>query len=207
MRFTSCALALALAACQANWISPYSADLQKRATDMLAEVTTLEITLAETDDVAAADPDKPAMQAKLAGWVGEVEAMAAIETSIDPQSAACDNVLGSIGGKAIASVEAQAARTGAMGIAGSAPLVLKCESLPDIFSRMRTELVQRIPHLLSEQCPSGQTAAQFLQRCRFLFEPDGTETVQARHGLLFSSLITALDSIIFREGRQAPRGK
>ena len=196
-----------VAACQATWVSPYSQDLQKRATDMLAEVTALEITMAQTTDTSAADPARPPMQTKLAGWAGEVEAMAAIEASIDPQSAACDKMLNTIAGNAIESAEAQAAPTGAADVAGSAPLVLKCESLPDIFSRMRTELVLRIPKILGALCTSGQSPAAFAAGCQSLFKPAGVAGIQARHSRLFTPLIVGLNAIIFREGQQAPKAK
>jgi hypothetical protein len=189
-----------LSACQANWISPYSQDLQKRATDMLAQVTALEYTLAQTTTITAA---YTATQSELPGWVGEVEAMAAIESSIDPQSASCDKVLDTLAGDTITAAEAQSAPTGATGIAGSAPLVLKCESLPDTFSRMRVELMQRIPKILGALCAPGQTLAV----CQDLFKPAGTTGLAARHRRLFTPLIVALNSIIFREGQQAPTGK
>ena len=198
-------LALAAASCQPNWISPYSEDLQKRATDLLSDVTATEITLAHTSDRAAADPAQPAIQAKLAAWAGDVEAMAAIEESIDPGSAACDKALSALGGTAISSLEARATATGAMGHAGSAPLILKCESLPDVFARLRNEFVERVPAILASQCKAGQSPAQFASRCQFLFRPDAMDGPQARHGLLFSASITGLDAIIFREGQQAPR--
>jgi hypothetical protein len=194
--------ALAVTSCQANWVSPYNADLQKRATDMLSQVTAFELTLAETSDTSAADPAKPAVAERLAGWAGEVEAMAAIEDSIDPRSAACDKAIEAIAGPAVQAVEAQAASTGALA-AGTAPFALKCESLPDIFASMRQELVQHIPHALGEQCRSGQAPSLFAQRCQFLFIPDPRKGPGERHGLLFSHLITDLDIIIFREGRQA----
>jgi hypothetical protein len=198
------ALALAAVSCQANRVSPYSADLQKRATDMLSQTTAFELTLAETSDTSAADPGKPAMMAKLAGWAGEVEAMAAIENSIDPHSAACDKALDALAGNAVQSVARQAAAAGAMQ-AGNTPADLKCESLPDIFASMRGELVQRIPLTLGEQCRSGQSPALFAQRCQFLFIPDPRKGPGERHGLLFSHLVTDLDIIIFREGRQAAK--
>jgi hypothetical protein len=203
----SCLAVLLVAACQANWVSPYSADLQKRATDMLSQVTALEITMAETTDTSAADPARPPMQTKLAAWAGEVEAMAAIEASIDPQSANCDKMLATLAGSAIESAETQAAPTGATDVAGSAPLVLKCESLPDTFSRMRVELVLRIPKILGALCASRQTPADFVVRCQNLFKPAGTSGIQARHSRLFTPLIVGLNAIIFREGQQAPKAK
>jgi hypothetical protein len=189
-----------LSACQANWISPYSQDLQKRATDMLSQVTALEYTLAQTTSATAAET---ATQSKLPGWVGDVEAMAAIESSIDPQSASCDKVLATLAGSTITAAEAQAAPTGATGVAGSAPPVLKCESLPDTFARMRMELVQRIPKILGALCAPGQTLAV----CQNLFKPAGTTGLAARHSRLFTPFVIALNSIIFREGQQAPKAK
>ena len=178
-------LLVCLAGCQPVWISPYSADLQKRATDMLGQVSAWEALLAQTSDTSSADPALPAAQARLAGWVGDVEAMAAIESSIDPHSAGCDKVLAKISG----------------GLAGP------CESLPDIFATMRTELVQRIPIVLGQQCKAGQSLARFKAGCTILFTPTQSVGLKARHGILFTPLITELDSVIYREGRQAPAGK
>jgi hypothetical protein len=196
--------ALAVASCQANWVSPSNADLQKRAIDMLSDVAAFEFTLSQTSDTAAADPAKPAVVAKLAGWVGEVEAMSAIAGAIDPASSACDTSLNAIAGSAIQAAEAQAVATGALA-AGTAPSALKCESLPDILASMRNELVQHIPHALGAQCRSGQSPVLFAQRCQFMFIPDPRKGPGERHGLLFSHLVYDLDIIIFRESRQAPR--
>jgi hypothetical protein len=211
MRFSKKAVSLCAAmtavSCQANWISPYDADVQKRATDMLADVTAFETTLAQTRDTSAADPTKPGMQTKLAGWVGQIEAMATVQDSINPTSPACDKALNSLAGNAIRAIETQAATTGAMTAAGAPPLVLTCESLPDVFAKMRSDLVQNIPHVLAGQCMSGQTPVQFAQRCQFLFKPDPLEGPEARHGLVFSSLITGLDIVIFREGKLAAKAK
>ncbi len=195
--------AFAAASCQANWVSPYSADLQKRAIDMLSDVAAFEFTLAQTSDTSAADPAKPAVVAKLAGWVGQVEAMAAIADSIDPNSAACDRSLNTIAGSAIQAAETQAVKTGAIA-AGTTPSSLKCESLPDILASMRNELTQHIPHALAAQCKAGQSAVLFAERCQFMFIPDPRKGPGERHGLLFSHLVYDLDIIIFREGKQAP---
>ena len=203
----SVALCVALTACQPEWISPYSADLQKRATDMLANVTAWEMTMAQASTPSAVDPSSAATQAKLAGWVGDVEAMAAVEASIDPDSAGCDRVLNSIGGGMLQSAESKAESTGATDIKGSAPLSIKCESLPDIFARMRVELVQRIPLELSELCKPEQSPARFINSCQSLFKPTASLGLKARHGVLLSPLIGELTAVIYREGRQAPKTK
>ena len=142
-----------LSGCQQHFVSPYSADLQKRATDMLADVTTWEGTMRNAAGTPAADPRNPDVVAKLQTWNGDIEAMAAVEVSIDPGSTVCDKLLGAIGGlvqKEMGSATTTATAAGSA--TGSAPVAAKCETLPDIFSRMKTQVSERMPRVLVQQC-------------------------------------------------------
>src|SRR5262249_23671811 len=89
---------VAVAGCHVQWVSPYSADLQKKATDMLSDVVSWEAHMRSVAGTAGADPRNPEVQAKLESWRGDIEAMSEIELSIDPGSTACDKFLATIGG-------------------------------------------------------------------------------------------------------------
>jgi hypothetical protein len=199
-------------ACQPQLISPYNADLQKRATDMLADVSAWDQQMYGAAGTAASDPRSAAVQAKLAGWSGTIEGMAAIEAGSNPNSASCDAFVGRIAGgvtKALA------------GLGGSAQSVTaKCESLPDILQRMATQVNEKLPEELSQQCvpmdasgatpvPIAQpTAAQYQAiktNCQALFAKEPSPSGRALHGDAVSSLVVDLDAIIYRESRQAPK--
>lgn len=141
---------LLLAGCQAQFVSPYSADLQKRATDMLSDVITWEGTMRVAAGTPAADPRNPDVVAKLQTWKGDIEAMATIELGIDPGSSVCNKFLGTI--SASVQKELAPATAAAGGSSASAPLTISCESLPDIFNRMNTQVNVRIPQVLAQQC-------------------------------------------------------
>jgi hypothetical protein len=224
----------ALPACQ-QWVSPYSAELQKRATDMLAEVSAWESTMGRGAGTVAADPRNPAVSGQLDKWQGEIEAMAAIEAGIDPGAGTCDKVvqgvLGGVGGFADKLLKAAPATPALASSSPPASLQLYCESLPSIFEKMMNQVTTIIPSSLGEQCkvpwiddsyfsgkssvsgadapkPPGNAEAQrkaaqtATQRCHALFEVlPGTSS---KHGDLVSTLVVALESIIYREGRQAP---
>ncbi|HEY1930945.1 MAG TPA: hypothetical protein VGG99_02950 [Acetobacteraceae bacterium] len=96
---------------------------------------------------AAADPRNPDVVAKLQTWNGDIEAMATIEVSIDPGSTACDKFLGEIS----TAVQSALGPT-ATSASGSAPIAAHCETLPDIFSRMKTQVSERMPRDLVQQC-------------------------------------------------------
>jgi hypothetical protein len=209
-----------------EWVSPYSADLQKRATDMLSEVVAWERHMYNVAGTAASDPRSPEVQAKLESWRGEIETMSEIELSIDPGATACDKFIASLAG-GIPPALAKALPT-APDIASSAVTpVTHCETLPDIFTKMMTQVSETIPEVLNDQCklpwldehfaalqegrpaagassavgtPSTAERELAVLRCRSLFEPPkGT-----LHGDLMAPLILDLDAIIYREGRQAP---
>jgi hypothetical protein len=180
----------------------------------------------------AADPRNPAVAGQLNKWKGEIEAMAAIEAGIDPGAAVCDKVVQSVLGGVAGSLEKLAPTAPAVPSSNApASLALHCESLPDIFGKMMNEVTSRIPENLDQQCkvswipdsyfagksaisgadapkPPGNANAQRAalanarERCVALFTPP-LPTV-GKHGLLLNTLITELDSVIYREGRQAP---
>ncbi len=205
-----------LAACQhAQWVSPYSADLQSRAADMLADLTAWEGQMRAAAGTPAADPRNPPVQAKLAAWRGEIEAMAAIELSIDPGLTSCDALAGRISGQLRTSFPILATND-------TAPRLNRCETLPDIFARMQKRVADGSPPAsgigfdLIQQCqlpiPDGQFAAALQAgaskpvafdpgvaiRCAALFEPLPGQA----HGPATQALATELEAIIYREGRE-----
>jgi len=219
-----------------QWVSPYSADLQKKATDMLSDVVSWEAHMRSVAGTAGADPRNPEVQAKLESWRGDIEAMSEIELSIDPGSTACDKFLATIGG-AISPELKKTLPTAPDAASSGGQAFTHCETLPQIFTRMMKQVSATIPLVLDEQCklpwlsddyfaalqegratsgassparpplssaeagkPSGDQAAMAVTRCGALFEaPPGTV-----HGPLVDPLVTDLDAIIYREGRQAP---
>jgi hypothetical protein len=138
-----------LAACQVQWISPYSADLQKRATDMLAEVVAWESHMRAAAGTAAADPRNPDVQAMLEKWHGEIEAMSEIELGIDPGSTVCDEFIRTISG----SISEGLKKTLPAGPEAASPgikPIAHCETLPGIFTRMIKQVTISMPAELFE---------------------------------------------------------
>jgi hypothetical protein len=230
-----------LAGCHVQWVSPYSADLQKKATDMLADVVAWDSHMRDVAGTAAADPRNPDVQAKLEAWRGDIAAMTAIELGIDPDAANCDALLGAMGGRIAGTVKAVVPK--APGVANSAATLGHCESLPGIFANMTKQVAASttdgdgIPVSLDQQCklpwlpddyfaalketratsgassparpasasakagvPTDDQKALAVKRCRALFVPESGVV----HGNLVDSLVTDLDAIVYREGREAP---
>jgi hypothetical protein len=89
-------LSALLLGCQAQFVSPYSADVQKRASDMISEVSAWELQMRETAGTPDADPRQPNIRAQFAKWDGELEAMAAVETALDPEIIKCDKLAAAV---------------------------------------------------------------------------------------------------------------
>jgi hypothetical protein len=145
--------ALPLSDCQQQWVSPYSPELQKRAADMLSDVTSWEGQMRNAAGTAAADPRHPDVQAKLQKWNSDIEVMATIELATDPRATSCDKFLAAINGsvtEGIARISPTVAA--ASSSSGAAPSGDFCESLPDIFERMKTQVDERFPRDLAQQC-------------------------------------------------------
>jgi hypothetical protein len=146
-----------LTACHVQWVSPYSADLQKKASDMSADVVTWESHMRSVAGTAAADPRHPDVQAKLASWQGTIEAMGQIELSIDPGSTACDRVLAAISGKISGDLKSPLSSTPAA-VSSDLKPITHCETLPNIFTRMTKQVSgdtvdsAGIPFVLDQQC-------------------------------------------------------
>jgi hypothetical protein len=85
-----------LLGCQVQFVSPYSADVQKRASDMIAEISAWELQMREAAGTPDADPRQPNIKAKFANWDGELEAMAAIETALAPETIKCDSLAAAV---------------------------------------------------------------------------------------------------------------
>jgi hypothetical protein len=234
-----------LTGCHVQWVSPYSTDLQKKATDMLQDVVAWESHMRNTAGTAAADPRHPDVQAKLEAWRGDIEVMSAIELGMDPGSAVCDKFLAVIS-STISDKLKKALPTAPAATSSGAKSTLHCETLPDIFTHMMLQVSDstdtppqpaRIPLVLNEQCklqwlsddyfasltegratagassparpapaslktpaPTEDEQTKATTNCRALFEPPYGSV----HGNLVSALIVMLESIIYREGRQAP---
>jgi hypothetical protein len=120
---------------------------------MLSDVAGWEGQMRNAAGTAAADPRHPDVQAKLNKWGGDIELMATIELAIDPGSTSCDKFLAAISGPV---TERMARVPPAMATAssswGAAPSGNYCESLPDIFECMKTQVNERFPRDLAQQC-------------------------------------------------------
>jgi len=233
---------LTLGGCDVQWISPYNADLQKKATDMLSDVVAWESQMRSAAGTAAADPRHPDVQAKFAAWRGDIEAMSEIEIGIDPGSTACDAFLAAISGKISEGLKNALPSKLAAATSELKPIT-HCETLPGIFTKMIKQVSgdtaenAGMPFILDQQCqlpwlpdayftnlqearatagassparppaagakagtPTDAQQSDATKHCKALFEPpDGSA-----HGNLVDSLVTDLDAIIYREGRQAP---
>ena len=224
---------LLLSGCQVQWVSPYSADLQKKASDMLSDVVAWEVQMRSAAGTAAADPRNPDVKAKFAAWAGNIEAMAQIELGIDPGASGCDAVLAQLSGIVSPALKKILPSTAAAGSSDRRTLS-HCDTLPNIFTTMTKQVSGStadnagMPFIMDQQCkvpwltddyftslheakstgavvapprtPTTTERRDAVTRCRALFEaPPG-----AAHGPLVTPLVTDLDAIIYREGRQAP---
>lgn len=239
---------LILSGCHVQWVSPYSADLQKKATDMLSDVVAWEAHMRSVAGTAAADPRHPDVKAKFETWRGDIEAMSEIELSIDPGSTSCDAFIAKISGTITDDLKKKLPSTSAAS-SSSDMSITHCETLPDIFSKMMKQVADGASSdegsstsgimqiTLDQQCkmtwlsddyfdtlqenratsgasssarpatssakagtPASGQAADTKRKCRSLFEPPSDKV----HGQLVDSLVTDLDAVIYREGRQAP---
>jgi hypothetical protein len=205
---------------------------------MLSEVVAWEGQMRIAAGTAAADPRNPDVQAKLQKWTGDIAAMATIQLGIDPGSTVCDKFLAAIPiADSLQKIVPTVPVVG--GSSGSAPLTKHCESLGDIFNRMNTQVSERFPRILAQQCQLPWLSDQYFEavtegratagapsaarpqaakanapgsdqeslarrRCRALFELHTIAGGSTVHGDLVGPLVVELDSVIYREGRQAP---
>ena len=149
-----------LLSCSVQLVSPFDADLQKRASDLTSEISAWEMQMRSQAGTVATDPRNPQVQAALQRWLGELEAMQQLQFSTDPGliecRAAADSVLRQVQDlvasqkqktlmRAIAAAsptEDQAAQ------AGSAP-AKSCEAIPISLAAKDVGLLQKI---MEQQC-------------------------------------------------------
>jgi len=82
--------------CQVRFVSPYSADVQRRASDMISEVSAWEVQMRDAAGTPEADPRNPEIRDKFAKWDGELEAMTAIEAALSPEIIRCDRLAAAV---------------------------------------------------------------------------------------------------------------
>lgn len=85
-----------LGGCSVKLVSPYSGDLQRRASDMVAEVSAWELHMQSNAGTAATDPRSSDVQSAIQGWHGEADAMAGIALGLDPGIIRCDEIAGRV---------------------------------------------------------------------------------------------------------------
>jgi hypothetical protein len=82
--------------CQVQLVSPYSADVQKRASDMISEVSAWELQMRDEAGTPEGDPRNPNIRAQFAKWDGQLEAMVAVEAALNPEIIQCDRLAGAV---------------------------------------------------------------------------------------------------------------
>lgn len=155
--------ALLLGSCQQQWVTPYSADLQKRASDMLVDVTIWEGQMRDAAGTAAADPRHPEVRAKLQQWNSNIEVMATIQLAIEPNSTTCDAFIRAISGAVAKQAKNEETIPVVGGFSNSPSSVDYCESFPDIFERMKKQVSERFPRILDQQCKLPWLSDQYFK--------------------------------------------
>jgi hypothetical protein len=139
-----------LLGCQPQFVSPYSADLQKRASDMISEISAWELQMRETAGTPDADPRQPNIRAKFANWGGELEAMAAIETALNPDIIQCDRLAAAVTQSSKIQVpEKASAATAASSGSSGAMTHQSCEM--QVFQNLAVTLVE-MQQVVERQC-------------------------------------------------------
>jgi hypothetical protein len=184
-------------------VSPYSADLQKRASDMTAEVAGWDWMMRGTSGQI---PVKD-VQTTLAKWNGEVDAMAGLAASIDPKIISCDRIAGKMMGDVatllpkdlkdeLPTPEPQATKPdrAAQG----------CEA--SLFAMMADDIAELKGYMVSE---CGLTALKeggavsspsMTSQCRALFGGDAP----GQSGPAVNNLLRDLNAVVYIEGRKKP---
>lgn len=148
--------------CAAQFVSPYSADVQKRASDMISEVSAWEVQMRVSAGTPQADPRHPDMTATFARWNGEVEAMAATEAALDPHVIACDKVAAIVARGSSIVVPQPTASSGAPGASASPPANGPPQGCPaQIFQNLSSTLAE-LQQVVELNCElPWMTAADF----------------------------------------------
>jgi hypothetical protein len=136
--------------CQVQFVSPYSADVQKRASDMISEVSAWELQMRVSAGTPEADPRNPDIRAKFAKWDGELEAMVAIEAALNPEIIKCDRLASAIVRSSKAQIPDQASPASAASpgsIGTNAPQ--SCET--QVFQNVADTLVE-MQQVVEHQC-------------------------------------------------------
>jgi len=136
--------------CQVQFVSPYSADVQKRASDMISEVSAWELEMRVAAGTPEADPRNPEIRAKFAKWSGELEAMVAIESALNPEIIKCDKLAAAVAQSSKAQIPEQtspAIADSPSSIGTNAPQ--SCET--QVFQNLAETLVE-MQHVIEHQC-------------------------------------------------------
>lgn len=141
-----------LGACSVQLVSPYSADLQRRASDMVAEVSAWDLHMQNISGTVGSDPRHSDVQTALQNWQGEVDAMTGIALGLDPGIVRCDEVAGRVA----AGIRPLLPKSMTAGLppAGAAPSIHSakaqgCEVF--VFNQINNDLAT-LQQLLDRQC-------------------------------------------------------
>jgi hypothetical protein len=217
------AFALA-AACTAQFVAPYNADLQQKASSMQAEVASWDLTMRHGAGTVADDPRNPDVIATLNHWRGEADAMLTLAISNDPKAVDCNPAAESVRGLIESNIPADlrtnifsAKNTGTTtgceatlvaGIDGnidSIELALRrCRAdwVPDTYFMALSQNGTSAPK------PTATTEAKqdsLTRSCESEFKPTPgapANAAEARHGRAVSALLTTLQVIVYVENRK-----
>ena len=139
-----------LLGCQVQFVSPYSADVQKRASDMIAEISAWELQMREAAGTPDADPRQPNIRAKFANWDGELEAMAAIETALAPETIKCDSLAAAVTQSSRIQIPENASSP-IGGPSGSSSAITSQSCEMQVFQNL-TETVVEMQQVVERQC-------------------------------------------------------
>jgi hypothetical protein len=143
-------LSALLLGCQVQFVSPYSADVQKRASDMISGVSAWELQMRETAGTPDADPCQPNIRAQFAKWDGELEAMAAVETALNPEIINCDRLAAAVAQSSKVGIPQQASPTVA-GSSGSTSATTHQSCEMKVFQNLAETLVE-MQQVVERQC-------------------------------------------------------
>src|SRR5690242_13260741 len=147
--------------CQVQLVSPYSADVQKRASDMISEVSAWELQMRDVAGTLEADPRNAVIRALFAKWDGELEAMAAIEAALNPEIIKCDKLAAAVAQSSNAAIPEQVSPAIA-GPSNSAGLLTHQSCETQVFQNLQQTLIE-MKQVVEHQCELPWLTGDYFQ--------------------------------------------
>ena len=212
------------AACTAQFVAPYNADLQQKASAMQAEVASWDLTMRAGAGTVADDPRNPDVNATLNKWRGEADAMLTLAVSNDPNAINCNDATKSVRGMIESSIPADlrtvssnvSSTSGTSGCESTlvAGIQGNIDSIELALKRCRADVPDNTYFMVLSQNrasapkPSVTTEAKedsLKRSCASEFTPSpgvSANAAEARHGRAVSGLLTTLQVIVYVENRK-----